>query len=297
MKNIKNPIIISGMPRTGTTPLGQILSSIDDFSMIYEPFNVNQGVSSIEFNYPFPNKNISTKKFDKIFNDLIAFESRFKKGINKNDSQILKIFKHLVGNESSISFYKSKFLNKKNIVVKDPFLVFATKELSKKYKIIFCERPIKPLSASFKRMKWNFKEYEKLAIYFNDRKLKAKNYKSSKNVSSYVVGAIQFYELVSIYKKGIISNDNIFFFSQDEFAKNSHDEIEKLFSWLNIEFTNDLKKKVNLLSNKFSKSITPKESVQHDLKYNKSFSNKYYSEVLTMEENELIDSFCSGGEI
>ena len=50
MKNIKNPIIISGMPRTGTTPLVHILSSTDNFSMIYEPFNVNQGVSSIEEN-------------------------------------------------------------------------------------------------------------------------------------------------------------------------------------------------------------------------------------------------------
>ena len=297
MKNIKEPIIISGMPRTGTTPLGHILSSIDNFSMIYEPFNVDQGVSSIEFNYPFPNKNISTKKFDKIFNDLIAFKSRFKKGVNINDSLFLKIFKHLIGNESSISFYKSKFLNKKNLIVKDPFLVFATKELSKKYKIIFCERPTKPLSASFKRMKWNFKEYEKLAIYFNDETLNAKNFKPSKNISSYVIGALQFYELVSIYKKSIISNDNIFFFSQDAFAKNSHKEIEKLFSWLNIEFTNDLRNKINLLSNKSSKNVIPKESVQHDLKYNKSFSNKYFSEILTIEENELIDSFCSGGEI
>ena len=47
MKNFKKPIIISGMPRTGTTPLGRILSSLDDLSMIYEPFNAKQGVTSI----------------------------------------------------------------------------------------------------------------------------------------------------------------------------------------------------------------------------------------------------------
>ena len=72
MKNIKKPIIISGIPRSGTTPLGKVLSSIEGFSMIYEPFNVNQGINDIDFNYPYPGKNISVKEFQSIFNKLIV---------------------------------------------------------------------------------------------------------------------------------------------------------------------------------------------------------------------------------
>ena len=48
MKNFNKPIIISGIPRSGTTPLGKILSSINGFSMIYEPFNVNQGIDEVK---------------------------------------------------------------------------------------------------------------------------------------------------------------------------------------------------------------------------------------------------------
>ena len=69
MKNFKEPIIISGMPRTGTTPLGRILSSVEGLSMIYEPFNAKQGITGIEFNYPYPGKNISEIRFNKILED------------------------------------------------------------------------------------------------------------------------------------------------------------------------------------------------------------------------------------
>ena len=62
MNNIKKPIIISGIPRSGTTPLGRILSSIEDFSMIYEPFNLNQGIKDIQY-YPKYNKKYSNEYY------------------------------------------------------------------------------------------------------------------------------------------------------------------------------------------------------------------------------------------
>ena len=85
MKNIKKPIIISGIPRSGTTPLCNVLSSIKGFSMIYEPFNANQGIIDVQFNYPYPGKNISVDEFQSIFKDLVQFKSSFKK---KSQSQI-----------------------------------------------------------------------------------------------------------------------------------------------------------------------------------------------------------------
>ena len=103
MKNLKKPIIISGIPRSGTTPLGRVLSSIEGFSMIYEPFNVNQGIVDVEFNYPYPGKNISIEEFQLMFNNLVQFKSSFKKGYLKHDSLAKRIFKTFFGNESSLS--------------------------------------------------------------------------------------------------------------------------------------------------------------------------------------------------
>ena len=92
MKNIKKPIIISGIPRSGTTPLGIVLSSIKGFSMIYEPFNANQGIIDVQFNYPYPGKNISVEEFQSIFNNLVQFKSSFKKGYLKHDSLAKRLY-------------------------------------------------------------------------------------------------------------------------------------------------------------------------------------------------------------
>lgn len=298
MKNFKKPIIISGMPKTGTTPLGTILSSINGLSMIYEPFNAKQGISNIEFNYPFPGNNISSQQFDKIFSDLINLRVNFKNGISAKDSISKRIFKFFIGNDSSISFYKTLFFAKNDrLIIKDPFLIFCSKELSKNYKVIFCERPLKPLAASFKRMKWNFNEYKELSKFFTENELKTKNLESSIKVSSEVIGAIQFYELVNIYKTTIASN-NIYYFSQNGLVKNPIKEIKNLLSWLDIDFTESVKKTITILNQgKKSMKYSPRKGVQHDFNYNKKFSNKYFSEILSNEEIEIIESFCSGGEI
>ena len=299
MKNFKKPIIISGMPRTGTTPLGRIISSLDDLSMIYEPFNAKQGVTSIEFNYPYPGNNISENRFNKIFNDLIHLKSKFKTGILSTDPILKKIFKYFIGNESSISFHRVRlFKNDNRLLIKDPFLIFSSAELSKNYKIIFCERPLKPLASSFKRMNWNFTEYDKLSKFFSESELKARMLKPSEKISSEVVGAIQFYELVDLYKSKIDANKNIYYFSQDKLVEDSIVEVKSLFEWLELEFSETVKKTIAELKNdKNSNKNFPRKNIQHDMRYNKKFSNKYFTEVLTLHEIELIENFCSGGEI
>tara|TARA_B100001093_G_scaffold302025_1_gene288075 strand:+ start:3650 stop:4549 length:900 start_codon:yes stop_codon:yes gene_type:complete len=299
MKNFEKPIIISGMPRTGTTPLGRILSSLDDFSMIYEPFNAKQGITSIDFNYPFPGNNISEIRFNSIFNDLIYLKSKFKTGILTTDSILKKIFKYCIGNESSISFKKVRLLsNNSRLIIKDPFLIFSSAELSKNYKVIICERPLKPLASSFKRMNWNFTEYEKLSKFFSENELKAKNLKPSKRISSEVVGAIQFYELVNLYKSKINDNENLYYFSQNRLVEDPITEVKDLFEWLELEFSKNVEKTIIELKNdKNSNNKFPRKNIQHDIEYNKKFSNKYFIEVLTLNEIELIEAFCSGGEI
>ena len=80
MKNIKKPIIISGIPRSETTALGRILSSIDGFSMIYEPFNLNQGIQhDPNYNKKYSNeyyKLVLTKEEIELIDAFVA-EERF----------------------------------------------------------------------------------------------------------------------------------------------------------------------------------------------------------------------------
>ena len=295
MKNIKKPIIISGIPRSGTTPLGKVLSSIEGFSMIYEPFNVNQGINDINFNYPYPGKNISVKEFQSIFNDLIQFKSSFKKGYLKHDNFAKKIIKTIFGNESSLSYLKAKKRSTNGqLLIKDPFLLFSSEELCLNHKVIICHRPLKPLAASFKRMKWNFKEFEDLVNFFPTNSIKSYRLQACDKISSYVIGAIQLYELFYLYINNISPNKNLYFFSQQKFSKNPEEEVANLLRWLELEIPD----KIILLSKSLNKGKNsqihfPLKNIQHDSDYNKKFSNEYYKSVLTKDEIELIDSFVA----
>ena len=295
MKNIKKPIIISGIPRSGTTPLGILLSSIKGFSMIYEPFNANQGIIDVHFNYLYPGKNISVEQFQSIFNNLIQFKSSFKKGYLKNDSLAKRIFKTFFGNESSLSYLKAKkSLSTNQLLIKDPFLLFCSKELCLNHKVIICYRPLMALAGSFKRMKWDFKEFEDLINFFPPNSINSLSFKANDKISSYVVGAIQFYELFYNYMNSINSNKNLYFFSQQEFSTDPIEEITNVLKWLELEVSDEIiQLSQSLNKGKSSQIHIPDQSIQHDPDYNKKYSNEYYKLVLTKEEIDLIDAFVA----
>ena len=286
------------MPRTATTALGDILSLIDGYNMVYEPFNASQGISEVNLNYLIPGANISYSDFDDVFNSILNLNAKFKLGVKENDSALKKAVKTLFGNESSLSFLKSKFsINKKKLIIKDPFLVFASLYLSDNYRVIMCERPILPLAGSFKRMGWEFSEYDRLINDLNRIDVKIEEKIENSSISPSVLGAIQFFQLYSSFKSKIERKENIYFFNQNDFSLNPEQSINRLFDWLDEGCTDKIVSKVKNLNFGQKNDIKePKKQVQHDLVYNKSFSNKYYKSVLNKEEIDFVRE-CSGGEI
>ena len=297
-KYSEKAIIVSGLPRTATTALGDILSLIDGYNMVYEPFNASQGISEVNLNYLIPGANISYSDFDDVFNSILNLNAKFKLGVKDNDSALKKAVKTLFGNESSLSFLKSKFsINKKKLIIKDPFLVFASLYLSDNYRVIMCERPILPLAGSFKRMGWEFSEYDRLINDLNRIDIKIEEKIENNFVSPSVLGAVQFFQLYSNFKNKIERKENIYFFNQNDFSLNPEQSINRLFDWLGEECTDKIVSKVkNLNFGQKDDTKEPKKQVQHDLVYNKSFSNKYYKSVLNKEEIDFVRE-CSGGEI
>ena len=297
-KYSEKAIIVSGLPRTATTALGDILSLIDGYNMVYEPFNASQGISEVNLNYLIPGANISYSDFDDVFNSILNLNAKFKLGVKDNDSALKKAVKTLFGNESSLSFLKSKFsINKKKLIIKDPFLVFALLYLSDNYRVIMCERPILPLAGSFKRMGWEFSEYDRLINDLNRIDVKIEEKIENNFVSPSVLGAVQFFQLYNNFKNKIERKENIYFFNQNDFSLNPEQSINRLFDWLDEECTDKIVSKVkNLNFGQKDDVKEPKKQVQHDLVYNKSFSNKYYKSVLNKEEIDFVRE-CSGGEI
>ena len=242
--------------------------------------------------------------FDKMLENLLSLNASFKLGIKKSDSFLKKTIKYVIGNESSISFKKAKCFNRRNgLIVKDPFLVFASKYLSMNYKVIICERPLLPLAGSFKRMSWTFSEYNRL---LKDLKRSGVNIQNpsqfdNDNISPFVVGAVQFFYLYRLFKKKIVNNDNIYFFNQNELAVNPSNAIMSLFDWINIDYSeSDIDRIVSSISGS-NENKSPEMGVQHDLLYDKNYANEYFKSILSEDEIKFVkeceDLICSGGEI
>ena len=103
--------------------------------------------------------------------------------------------------------------------------------------------------------------------------------------------------MYSSFKSKIKGKENIYFFNQDDFSLNPKESINRLFDWLDEEYSEKIVGKIkNLNSGQKNDIREPKKHVQHDLVYNKSFSNKYYKSVLNKEEIDFVKE-CSGGEI
>ena len=242
--------------------------------------------------------------FDKMLENLLSLNASFKLGIKKSDSFFKKTIKYVIGNESSISFKKAKCFNKRNgLIVKDPFLVFASQNLSKNYKVIMCERPLLPLAGSFKRMSWTFSEYTRLLKDLKRAGVNIQNPSQFDNddISPFVVGAVQFFYLYRLFKKKIVNNDNIYFFNQNDLSVNPSNAIISLFDWLNIDYSeSDIDHIVSSISGS-KENQSPEEGVQHDALYDKNYANEYFKSILTESEIEYVKKseliICSGGEI
>lgn len=304
-KYSKNPIIVSGMPRTATTIVGKVISNKAPYNVIYEPFNSSQGLNSIDINYLIPGSNIMENDFDRILHNLSNLNGDFKLGINENESLFKTLIKYTVGNESSISFKRAKYFNsKRGLIIKDPFLLFASEYLSNNYKIIICERPLLPLAGSFKRMSWTFHEYSRLLKDLKKIGLDIKNPKQfhNSNISPFIVGAVQFFYLYTLFKKRIVHKDNIYFFNQHHLSTNPKNSISSLFDWLNIEYSKkDINKIAMSISGSSTKNKSPKKGVQHDKLYDKQYANEYFKLVLSDDEIKYVKEceliVCSGEEI
>ena len=304
-KYSKNPIIVSGMPRTATTIVGKVISNKAPYNVIYEPFNSSQGLNSIDINYLIPGSNIMENDFDRILHNLSNLNGNFKLGINENESLFKTLIKYTFGNESSISFKRAKYFNRKRgLIIKDPFLLFASEYLSSSYKIIICERPLLPLAGSFKRMSWTFHEYSRLIKDLKKIGLDIKNPKQfhNSNISPFIIGAVQFFYLYTLFKKRIVHKDNIYFFNQHHLSTNPKNSISSLFDWLNIEYSKkDINKIAMSISGSSTKNKSPKKGVQHDKLYDKQYANEYFKLVLTEDEIKYVKEceliVCSGEEI
>lgn len=159
-KNIKNWIYVTGVPRSGTTFVGKILSLPLEVDYIHEPFNPQCGIVGLNRWYPYVRPTIDTEEmqtFHNIAKNIFSYDFNFKRYIPKDDTWQRKTIKAIVGSRGK--FYLR--LAKANpfhtaAVIKDPIGNLLTEYLYHNFQVkpvIVVKHPLSFI-ASLKRVNW-----------------------------------------------------------------------------------------------------------------------------------------------
>lgn len=287
MKKIK-PILVTGLPRSGTTFLSTILKECNDLFYFDEPFNKLWGLKNIKHFYPSPNSYYKTK-VDSLFNNKFEFSV----GPKKNNLKYLT--KKIFGNKIVLSslLYKYFFYKKKKLLIKDPTAAFLSNYFQEKHNckiIVIIRHPMAFINSQI-RMSWDIKNFNDFLNQHEIKKfLKKSEINNLKKKLSYfernaymwlVVNKI----ILKIYENSKNKSEWLIVRHED-ISNNPQNEFKKIFSFLKIDFNEKIKKKIQKLTN--GKIINPKKGVYLSMVRNSKKITKNWKNKFTSDEIKLV---------
>lgn len=161
---MSNIVVVSGIHRSGTTFLGEILSRTNSLSCWHEPFNPVFGIEGLKLAYPYagPTGECLPDGVESAMMEVLNLKCKFRKHI-PGEIGWKAIARLVVGGRGDIDKIKILFEryilnNNKQLLLKDPFLVLLVPYLVGNFdaKVIVSVRHPCAVWASVKRMNWTF---------------------------------------------------------------------------------------------------------------------------------------------
>ncbi|MEO1690290.1 MAG: hypothetical protein AAFR63_02000 [Cyanobacteria bacterium J06631_6] len=159
-EKINNWVYVTGVPRSGTTFVGKVLSMPLEVDYLHEPFNPQCGMVGLDRWYPYVRHQLDTEEmqsFDQIAKNLFSYDFEFKKYVPRKDPWQRKLAKTLVGSRGEFYFRMAKLnLFHRAAVIKDPIGNLLTEYLYHNFQVkpvIVVKHPLSFI-ASLKRVNW-----------------------------------------------------------------------------------------------------------------------------------------------
>lgn len=160
VNNIKNWIFVTGVPRSGTTFVGKILSLPIEVDYIHEPFNPLCGIPGINRWYCYMRPSLDTnemKQYHELTKNIFTYDFDLRSWCPKYDSWQKRMTKRIVGSRGPFYLRLAK-INPfhKATVIKDPIGNLLSEYLYQHFQVkpvIVIKHPVSFI-ASIKRLNW-----------------------------------------------------------------------------------------------------------------------------------------------
>lgn len=152
-------VLVTGMPRSGTTGVGAALSHAPHSAHLYEPLNPESGLLSVSKYFVFPEADGAGAELERQLAQVFSIDLRLRRGIWPTDPPWKKVVKTVTGSTTRSSAVRIRLDPRvRTVIWKDPFASFLVPFLSTHHGIgsVVTVRPPEASAASFKRLGWTF---------------------------------------------------------------------------------------------------------------------------------------------
>ncbi|PSB09556.1 hypothetical protein C7B62_12750 [Pleurocapsa sp. CCALA 161] len=292
---IKNWVFVTGVPRSGTTFAGTVLSLPLQVDYIHEPFNPTCGIAGTDLWYPYFSNTTDTEDKDR-YHDLIksifSYDFSLKNNIPPDDSLVKKIGKKVVGSRGPFNLTLAK-LNPLHeaAIIKDPTGIFLTEYLYLNYgvKPVIIVRHPTSLIASLKRLDWvpNLARFHDkphlIDDYFSEeRELLTKEWSNSIQKSS-----VHWKAAYKVMLEQASKYPDWQVVTHEDLSQKPVDVFHSLYEKLNLPWSESVKQKIINLT-KVNKSAQARQGKVQDFKRNSAKIFDMYRQSLTIVERQEI---------
>lgn len=298
--NSRNIILVTGLPRSGTTVIGDVLATAQKTASLYEPMNAQSG--DIRFDASFPvcgSEDFSHSDFKAFLNDMKCNQLKLRLGLFPHDRGFKALAKVFTGSRTRYSYLKTRLSPfARHLIWKDPFALFCVQAAAtENVSTVIAYRPPHAIAASYKRLRWSY-DVQHLATRLGEStdglcwdNGVLDGYHSG--VSNPVLGAVFLWNLsVRMILNGIDDGLDLKLVSTGQLPDTATKVFPHLFQALGLSETS---KTEHLLNTRFKKR--PQQSAvpqghPHSSNRDLTSVNTYWEEVLTQREADFVSQHC-----
>lgn len=284
-------ILVTGMPRSGTTAVGKMISLGHGVASLHEPFNYHVGLVGIQRYFEFIEGAIpSYAKLDAYVKDIRSLRLSFKTGVFPGEHGTRRLFKRLVGGRAKNSFRICRlnpFLN--SIIWKDPFASLIAGYLSKSHGIDVLVTVRNPwaVAASFKRMQWGFDLHNIISMLPADLRIGIPTPLPGRN--DYVAnGAILWHIIYAYLLKCHQEHINIHFVDINDVVHDPIKIYKRLYAQFSLPWDDHVASNIRRYYQSQRGPSKPGKKKAHVYKRDIESVNTYWKSVLDEEEFKLV---------
>lgn len=295
VKNISNWIFVTGVPRSGTTFVGSILSLPKEVDYIHEPFNPMCGIPGIEkwYRYLRPTLDIEdTQSYYQFAQSIFNYDFKLKNNIPATDSWSRRTTKQLIGSRGPFYLRLAK-LNPfhKAAIIKDPIANLLSEYLYINFKVkpvIIIKHPTSFI-ASLKRVNFwpNPKKLNDQIYLIEDYFAKEKDF-ICQDWSNPVLAAAAFWRI--IYKVLLTQADKYpdwQVITHEQLSQEPVSTFKKLYDVLNLPWSKSIEKKI-IRQTQGNSSAEAKQGTVQDFKRNSADIFQLRRDSLSLDERKAI---------